>query len=521
VVVQSQTVLGTRRAQSWFLRAVNNTSFTDTSLCRGTGYTSVLRQFALILGPQPCTAAYYDLSNEVNHIASFISHNWSMSRLDHFLIMSLHFNFFHALCTTAVIMVMIVSLASVGYLPVLTFAKDTALRHGFWSDGQLVEGVWCSVLGPLVFALTINLVHDILSLSGVKGRTLFLDKTCVHQMDESLKVKGIEHLAAFQYYSWSMLICYSDVYFEKLWTVYEVATFLMLHPGASPDVRPVDFSFIVWWGLGLNCAFMWSYFVLHTTAVHQTLELLEAAYISDIVTLGIGFPAWIALAFALRRWAKRQASMDAKLKSFRISDAKCFAEADRITVTKNIIAFMKHQRRVDPMASDAVALQEFEGMVHNDVPPLFQASLGHVGIPYRYLLVMFIPYAGSIVDVLCGLIFNTRASWRICVLYFLLEGSMCCAVLPLNTALSMWICRRSLAWRMNCTVFASIHIVQAISIFVVWLLFRILSDRAEGSDVVFAIFIIVVMLLFCCTFRLYQRKPEVVYRRTLGAQDAH
>merc|ERR1719506_1574523 len=65
---------------------------------------------------------------------------------------------------------------------------------------------------------------------------VFLDKTCIHQTDISLKRAGVLKLGAFLTSSSRMLILYSDVYLKKLWTVYEVACFL-LTPRTGNDIE--------------------------------------------------------------------------------------------------------------------------------------------------------------------------------------------------------------------------------------------------------------------------------------------
>ena len=60
---------------------------------------------------------------------------------------------------------------------------------------------------------------------------------------------GIANLAAFLAYSWSMVVLYSDVYLEKLWTVYEIASFLLLFPRGRLHVRPVYFPKLVLSGM--------------------------------------------------------------------------------------------------------------------------------------------------------------------------------------------------------------------------------------------------------------------------------
>merc|ERR1719504_458999 len=70
---------------------------------------------------------------------------------------------------------------------------------------------------------------------------VFLDKTCIHQTDINLQTAGIRKLGAFLRRSRCMVVLYGEQYLQKLWTVYELASFLTLCPGRKIWVIPVYF----------------------------------------------------------------------------------------------------------------------------------------------------------------------------------------------------------------------------------------------------------------------------------------
>merc|ERR1711879_78749 len=113
---------------------------------------------------------------------------------------------------------------------------------------------------------------------------------------------------------------------------------------------------------------------------------------SMVLVLVVGVPAACAATILARHWEAERAGLEERILRFRIAEAQCFCEDDRRVVQQNIIAFMKHQGLVCDTASEAEALEEFESSVHAQVPALFAASLGRVGVPYTFVTVAFLPY---------------------------------------------------------------------------------------------------------------------------------
>ena len=55
----------------------------------------------------------------------------------------------------------------------------------------------------------------------------FVDKACIHQTDEALKNRGIENLLHLLLVG---VVLYTKSYLQRLWTVYELASHLLLQP---------------------------------------------------------------------------------------------------------------------------------------------------------------------------------------------------------------------------------------------------------------------------------------------------
>ena len=99
-------------------------------------------------------------------------------------------------------------------------------------------GFCCAIMAAPVFVSVICLWHELQHFIGSVGSTVFLDKTCIHQANRALQREGIERLGAFLNHSSRMVAIYSEVYLTKLWTVYEVACFLSLHPTHHLTIIP-------------------------------------------------------------------------------------------------------------------------------------------------------------------------------------------------------------------------------------------------------------------------------------------
>merc|ERR1740121_2482032 len=87
---------------------------------------------------------------------------------------------------------------------------------------------------------------------GCRGCMVFLDKTCIHQTDLERQRRGILKLGAFLRSSKKMVAIYSDLYLTKLWTVYEIACFLALHPVSQLVVIPIYQPILVFGGIFMS-----------------------------------------------------------------------------------------------------------------------------------------------------------------------------------------------------------------------------------------------------------------------------
>merc|ERR1719291_1510920 len=113
------SVVGRASSESARQRAVKSTHFIDPALLRGSFSADALRHWGAVLDQGRRTDDWYVLSVRCDHLDVFVSHNWSMSRLDKFLILALHLNLRAAVVCTALAVVPIAFLTIFGHMPAM------------------------------------------------------------------------------------------------------------------------------------------------------------------------------------------------------------------------------------------------------------------------------------------------------------------------------------------------------------------------------------------------------------------
>jgi len=151
----------------------------------------------------------------------FVSHNWSVSRARKMLALYVHFNMTFAAVGSFLISMAI--MLGVHYCGGPLTGYKYPLGSGHW------EGVLCQLTFCPAFLLCLLSGSDFARMFRTQQKTVFLDRLCIDQFDQDLKQEGILRLGAFIKNSREMIVLYTDVYLQRVWTIYEVAAFLTLH----------------------------------------------------------------------------------------------------------------------------------------------------------------------------------------------------------------------------------------------------------------------------------------------------
>lgn len=397
-------------------------SFTGSAdLLRGSRLSSILRGQGRIFDDSSGSAATYELSHAVRKIDTFISHNWCVERRKKFCCLVLHFNFDTAAALTMVVMLALLVGTLLGAVPTVELRLLSPPRR---------RGVCGKLLCAPFFWLVLHFLRGV-SLGGrCRDPIVFLDKTCIHQADLSKQSQGIKKLGAFLCHSSSMLIIYTDVYFRKLWTVYEVASFLALHRASQMKVVPTILPAVILVGLAT---------LYVATVLTTVIEICFGFVYTFRMAMGLcGYP----LLIMLRAWARDQAAIQARLATFNVASCTCSDENDRSIVYGNIAALMRATGVVADKTTDEEALLAFDDLVKTELPGAVAASIGPVGFNYKYIFVLSVfancPYY---LDNSAGAAYETNFREAAC--YTLQLWNLVASVVPLFIAfLAKWAERR-------------------------------------------------------------------------------
>jgi len=332
-------------------------------LLRVSHLVTVLQRQGRIFGSSAGSASTYQMSQQTDAIDTFISHNWSVPRYKKYLALAFHFNYgVSAVVGSAVA----VGLGVGNCLGVLPAVIDD--RH------QFPRGIMSRLVVIPVWVGTVLFLHDFQKLIGIKGPRVFLDKTCIHQTDAEIQRRGIERLGAFLFRSKTILVLYTDVYLLKLWTVYEVAAFLSLHPTNRMKILPTFIPMLFF-----SCALI--VYISRVTSMFVDLST-GFSYSVTIVMIITG----MVLLYIIRQWTRAKVNLRSRLEDFSVSESSCFDENDRPIVYRNIAVLMRQIEAVPNDCSEAVALEAFNQLVRTELPNAIAGSVGRQVLKYRYLL---------------------------------------------------------------------------------------------------------------------------------------
>ena len=147
------------------------TSTLHVALLRGSPLRVVLRRGGRIFENSEGTAESHDLSSEVDHIDTFVSHTWSTPRRKKFLPLSFHFCFLSAYATSWFIGLVV---SVLGALRVLSFVG----LESFQGLDRVPNGPYGLCLCPLLFWLVVFFDADLVQVLPARERQVFLDKVC-------------------------------------------------------------------------------------------------------------------------------------------------------------------------------------------------------------------------------------------------------------------------------------------------------------------------------------------------------
>lgn len=398
----------------------------DSNLLRGSNASDVLARCAKIFASSAGSEATYEMSHVLDdHIDIFISHNWSVGRWSKFVALACYFNFNSAFIT----MLLVGCLATIIHLSGFTFGtiQQNNLRYPC--------SVVCRCISIPVFVIALFFSHDVQRLLPCSSPSVFLDKTCIHQVDLVKQRQAIEKLGAYIFNSERMVVLYTEEYLRKLWTVYEVASFLALRPLDRMTVMPVAQLKVFCWGLVFAYVLLMASMLVQWTvpsAAEHNYDLTASPYSGMI--FAVYFVAEWLWTSTLRSWSRERGAIKDRLSNFTVEECRCFVPDDRAVVSQNIAILMRGCGSVPEDADDDEALECFDKLVQDELPHVFASTLGDNLFDGKYYFALF--YAGQgarVLDYLCMVVHGCPP--RRAVVGFLEDIAWLNTLLPLG----MWI----------------------------------------------------------------------------------
>ena len=193
---------------------------------RGVRLDSVLRRRGAILRASTGDDRTYQLSTPVRRLDAFLSHTWSTPLLEEVDDAESGVQLWRGLGVGSPR----VASWSCG---ALFWQLLSSSRH--WSQtppvSDILVGRIARYCATSFFTAVLHFGVDVTSLVPRRWRRspmVFLDKVCIHQTDPQIKAEGIANLDIFAARSDKFVILRADDYLERLWTVYEFGSVLLL-----------------------------------------------------------------------------------------------------------------------------------------------------------------------------------------------------------------------------------------------------------------------------------------------------
>ncbi|CAE8591108.1 unnamed protein product [Polarella glacialis] len=372
--------------------------FSDKSLRRGVAVTKVLRRFGKLFSHSVGTQEDHQLGQEVNEVSAFITHNWSLNRWKKYMALSCYFHIVPAFVVSLVVHIL---------LFVLVLADKLPLSPAYYGGRLYYVGCWCMVGGWSAFWLTLFLWADVAAAFGRSGPIIFVDKVCIDQVNSDRKVQGILAIPAWLACSGTLVAILSDELLVRLWTCFELCTFVALGRTDKIRVEPAllpSASFFV--SMFVSLLVIWGQLLAMGDSSDK--ELQSALGRELIMTVDIlGFLGMCLLIFAvLAHWGRVCHRIRKQVHEVDIRTAACQDEGDRAVVLRALQSLSNrhifHRTVSEDHELDELAMAELTVKMRSQLENAFVTSLGFNRLPFKYLVASIMPLLGGMLDNLAG-----------------------------------------------------------------------------------------------------------------------
>mmetsp|Transcript_41259 Transcript_41259/g.68649 ORF Transcript_41259/g.68649 Transcript_41259/m.68649 type:complete len:564 (-) Transcript_41259:170-1861(-) len=366
---------------------------------------NVLRLWSTIFHHEPYEGLY-EMSAPTSVIDTFVSHSWRTPGWSRALTLAWHLSLTRLVLVAAIV-------------PLIweTFAIWFDIELTTWflpqgSDGMIKIPIGAApIVVPLVFAITMLSV-------GWCTASLYLDRCCMCQHDTELMRASIHQLGAYIARSKHFLILWDKTYCSRLWCMYEVASFLALHPVGHLHLVPITSV--------LPVLALWIFHTLATIGIaYVGAQIIFARWFMSLCQEYLPNPAaQVALLFVLASsilcvcyacvcWfvydqvlthMSAIEKLHQQLGSFAVANLQCAVEQDRAVVEKEIKRLFG-------------SCQKFESVVRNQVAPQLVKDVGVLTIPYRFIILSVTSHIWFGIDCLSLMEWFSPDWWHMVVLF--------------------------------------------------------------------------------------------------------
>ncbi|CAE8593950.1 unnamed protein product [Polarella glacialis] len=405
--------LGTDRSPRTSNPSKLSLQFSDKSLCRGVDVTKVLRRFGKLFNGSAGTEEDYQLGQEVHKVSAFITHNWSLNRWKKYMLLCCHFHIVPAFVVSLVVHLLFFVLVLADKLPLIR--ADYVDGADAWSTGVDASiysrpyyiGCWCMVGGWSAFWLTLFLWADVAAMFGRSGPIVFVDKVCIDQVDTDRKAQGILAIPAWLACSDTLVAVFSDELLVKLWTCFELCTFVALGRTDKIRVEPALLSWASFFvSLIIVIGFIWNQLVSMGDSSNKELQSALGLEFSVTVAILVFLGLFLFIFAVLTHWGRVCHRIRKQVHELDIRTAACFDEADRALVVSALQSLgdrhIFHRTESEDQQLDELAMAELTVKMRSQLENAFVRSLGFNRLPLKYSAASLMPLFGDMLDYLAA-----------------------------------------------------------------------------------------------------------------------
>lgn len=356
----------------------------------------------------------YMMSFQTRFIDQFWSHSWRANTNMKVMVLLLYYN-----------------QASAVFLSILVGGMAVALRASHILPGFIqLESIWGAYSYAAWTTIFGIIAYFVVLVTWRPRQRVFLDKVCIHQKDPVLKKEGVESIGAFLYHSKTMLVLWDPSYAQRLWCVFEMAAFAWAHRNDLKnrvEIRPVIFA-PVYFGLMMASLINWvliCFFPKNSALTFTFWPVIQ----SFITVLGAHF---------LRSFHRDMTILRQHLAEFQAANSQCYCCSvnHRLPETGDKIACDREVIQACIMTWFG-SLSDFDNFVQAELAGYFWRSLGHFGLPYRWVVGSQLPVFWAYMDIIAAAI-PYADKWSVLALMVEALAMWLCAS-PLVVAFVIWV----------------------------------------------------------------------------------